>query len=140
MNSLETNAGNALIALLSNDAEVAKVRPILWDTEEDATIPRISVKVNQGAEIIYRMGVYRSSVELKIVVEARQNIMDRITEGVRRLTTDDENAHVVLNQIQAKYFAFAIEAGNTSGVTVTGKKRARTITLNLVGFDLDRFG
>lgn len=139
MNALETNAANSVIALLNADSMLGKIPPRIWDSEEDATIPRLTVKCNQGAELIYRMGVFRVAVEIVMKVEATQNIIDRMTEAVRRLMTDDENAHIVMMQLYPKFFCFAIESGNSSSVTVTGKKRSRTITLTLVGFDLDRF-
>lgn len=137
MNALETNAANAVIDRLGGAPLLGAIPPRLWDSDEDATIPRLSVKVTQGVELIYRFGVYRMSCELRIVVEVSDNRLDEITEAIRRLMTDDQNAHTAITNNH--FFCFAVESLNSSVATVAGKKRVRTISVNLVGFDLDRF-
>lgn len=138
MNALETNAGNAIVNRLgAASALLGNIPPRIWDSDEDATIPRLSVKVQQGAELVYRYGVYRMTCEMRVVVEVTDNRLDEITEAIRRILIDDQNAHTLLTD--AHFFCFAVESLNSSNATLSGKKRVRTIIVNLVGFDLDRF-
>lgn len=136
-NSLEVNAANAVIRVVSGMEEI-DVMPKLWNLCAEADIPKISVKATQGPEMVYMQGVYRVSVDLTMycLVKKDNMVIEEWTRAIRRNLINANNAQDLITDDH--FFCYGLEPEASSSGN-EGGTRERTLRFDLVGFDLDRF-
>lgn len=138
MNQAERNCAAAVKAyLIAGSAAIAAVPPANWDAESEATLPRLSLKVTQGEEVVYLNGVYGFRVSLETVVRAKKNRCDTLDGPIQALLSDSGALDTELTTIS--FYCFGRVGGLSRSVESGDGKRHTTIEFELYGFDLDRF-
>ena len=138
MNNLERVCGEAVRAYLAdNSPQVAAVPIMDWDSEEEATIPRLSLKVEQKTEMVWGMGVYSLSVEVATTVLATDNVSDPLDKALQKLLVDAGFLDAELTT--AHFHCFGRMSGAVRDTKSDEGKRTTSLQFEVVGFDLDRF-
>lgn len=138
MNRLENNAANSILEYIKTDPILEALAPVEWDTENEAQIlPRISIKVTQGEEVVYLMAVYALNVQLTVRYRAADNVSGDIGQKLQTLLQDAGPLDTDLTD--AHFHCFGRSSGVATQASNSGDgRRTVTSTFTLVGFDLDR--
>lgn len=138
MTAYETKVAEAVIRVLHQYSHIEAIGIDLWDKSlEIEKIPRLSINVAQGTELVYMQGVYRSPCRVTLTSKVKDDTGDDILFLIQDRLLHRNNVNLDLTD--AHYHCFAVEAAAGGGDSTAGKTRMRTIAVDIVGFDKDRF-
>lgn len=155
MNALERNCADAIRAYVltgspastEDEQDLRKIAaaaaicarlPLAsWDAEDDATMPRASIKAVQGEEVVWLYGAYALRVTIETTVKAKINRADALDGALQFLLSD---AGALAVELTGDHFHCYGRAGGASRTVSNAEgKREMKMEFTLYGFDLDRF-
>lgn len=147
----EHNLARSIITELETDLVLAAIPPRIWDSQETATFPRLSIKAEQGEEMVHNNGVYAYGVTVEYVTKAKlsegdvtklEDVKARLTRKLLDNQREPEGAEVlepIHDRITNDHFhCFGCHSGTAAFDNRPNANRRVTIKFLAVGFDKDR--
>lgn len=147
----EHNLCRSIITELETDATLAAIPPRIWDYQDQASFPRLSVKAEQGEEMVHNNGVYAYGVTVEYTTRAKLSVgqetaLEDTKARLTRLLLDNQRqpeGAEALEPIHERltddhFHAFGVHSGTASFENRPNANRKVTIRFMVVGFDKDR--
>lgn len=139
MNRLEENAVNAILDFIATDATLMELKAVPWDTEQEAqALPRIAVKMTQGEEMVYGVGVYALSTIIMLRYRAKDALKGELSRRLEDLLQNSGMLDDVLTNDHFHCFGRSTGISTNDGADAEGR-RVAMMSFDIIGFDKDRF-